>query len=278
MIDGDRLAEINVRTRSVRTVLESPGIASAGVLITPSGVRDAEEPDRKIELLERVVVRLPDRADVLNPSADERVTFPLPQKWRSDKGLALYQLSAEQALVTRTTRRGKTTELAWIDREGKVAKEASVELSGYVGASPRNEAVAAMAIAPVPLLITPVMLGPLALGQVVLGEASTYGEGVRQIMSAAWPPFVVMIAVCLAAAWYVARRQREFGWKHTALWSVAVFLTGVPGLVAYLVEHRREPKALCPACGRSVPRKREKCVACSMAFPEPRMLGTEVFA
>jgi hypothetical protein len=57
-----------------------------------------------------------------------------------------------------------------------------------------------------------------------------------------------------------------------------VFLTGMPGLVAYLIEHRREARSACPACGRVVPRKRDACAQCGEAFPEPRLTGVEVFA
>jgi hypothetical protein len=121
------------------------------------------------------------------------------------------------------------------------------------------------------------MVGPAALSKVQMGQAENYNDALAQIVQAAWPPYLLLLAVCAAAAWAVARRQREHAWPHTAVWCAAVFLTGVPGLIAYLIEHRREARAACPACGKVVPRKREGCAACGGAFPEPRLTGVEVF-
>jgi hypothetical protein len=280
LIDGERVVEVDLRKRSVRTLMESPDVISLGLLYRAVGNSEDDTARGEGKLGGRLAVRLTDRIEVINPSGEERTTFQLPDKLRNAKSLTAYQVSDEQLLFIQRDDMpfGQEHRVIWLDQQGKVTQERTVTLAGYDPPGEREQATVAMAVVPVPMVITPVMIGPMALGKVRMGQAKDYSEALAQTARATWPPYLTMLAVCAAAAWWVARRQREHSWPHTGLWCAAVFLTGVPGLIAYLIEHRREARAGCPACGRVVPRKRDACAACGGAFPEPRLTGVEVFA
>jgi hypothetical protein len=280
LIDGERVVEVDLRKRSVRTLMDSPDVISLGLLYRTVGNSEDDVARGEGKLGGRLAVRLAERIEVINPSGDERTLFQLPASLRDAKSLAAYQISDEQLLFIQRDDRpfGGENRLIWIDQQGKVTQERTMTLAGYSPPSEREQATTVMAVVPVPAVITPVIMGPWPLSKVQMGQAKDYGEALAQTVRAMWPPYLALLAVCAAAAWWVARRQRKYAWPHTGMWCAAVFLTGVPGLIAYLIEHRREARATCPACGRIVPRKREACTECGGAFPEPRLTGVEVFA
>ena len=279
LIDGERVVEVDLRKRSVRTLMESPDLVSLSLIYRPLQGEGAAR--RGVgNLAGRLAVRLNDRVEIINPAGEDRATFPLPEALRQAKSMSAYQISDDELLLVRggDNPYSRVHELAWLDKQGKVTRERSVKLAGHAPASDRESATIAMAVVPIPAAITPLLAGPAAWSKLQFGQAKDYSEALAQLARAAWPPYVLLLAACAGAAWYVARRQRMYGWPHTGVWCAAVFLLGVPGLIAYLVEHRREARAGCPACGRVVPRKREACAACGGAFPEPRLTGVEVFA
>jgi hypothetical protein len=279
LIDGDRVAEVDLRKRSVRTLMESPDLVSLSLIYRPlAGEGAAGSADGKVG--GRLAVRLSDRIVIINPTGEDRSTFPLPEALRQAKSMSAYQISDDELLLVRggDNPYSRVHELTWLDGQGKVTRERSVKLAGHGPGSDREAATIAVAVVPMPGVITPLLAGPAAWSKLQFEQAKDYRDALAQIVRAGWPPYVLLLAVCAGAAWWVVRRQREHAWPHTGVWCAAVFLTGVPGLVAYLIEHRREARAACPACGRVVPRKRESCAACGGAFPEPRLTGVEVFA
>jgi predicted amidophosphoribosyltransferase len=62
------------------------------------------------------------------------------------------------------------------------------------------------------------------------------------------------------------------------VWVTFVLLLGLPGFLAYLIEHRRAKLETCSECGKVVPRDREACAACDAEFAAPARVGTEIFA
>jgi hypothetical protein len=91
-----------------------------------------------------------------------------------------------------------------------------------------------------------------------------------------------VIAQLLAAglAWLCYRRQVRYRATRSerVLWPLFVLAFGLPGWVGYRFGRRWPVLESCPKCGVDVPRDREDCTDCEVAFPGPALKGTEVFA
>jgi len=55
-------------------------------------------------------------------------------------------------------------------------------------------------------------------------------------------------------------------------------LGGLPAVAGYLTHRRWGVRVRCPSCGGDVLLRGEKCSGCAAEFPQPEMVGTEVFA
>jgi hypothetical protein len=98
------------------------------------------------------------------------------------------------------------------------------------------------------------------------------------VANAACAPLIAVLVVAAVCSWVTMKLQRKYKRSATLAWSVFVFLLGVPGFFAYLVEHRRTKLEACSQCGEVVPRDRETCAACDAEFAPPARVGTEIFA
>ena len=84
-----------------------------------------------------------------------------------------------------------------------------------------------------------------------------------------------MLSAVLAV--YCYRRHRRYHQGFGGAWFVFVFLTGLPGLVAYLFHRRWPVLEKCPACGNEVPCDRASSAKCG-SIPRRNPGGGEVFA
>jgi hypothetical protein len=89
---------------------------------------------------------------------------------------------------------------------------------------------------------------------------------------------VAVIVFGALLAWWTYRMQRNFRRPASGVWCAFVLLFGVPGFLAYWLEHRRPKMENCSKCGEIVPRDRDACAACDVLFPAPPRVGTEIFA
>ena len=290
LLDGDDLVEIDLSARAVRTLIDSAGAQSLAIAAQPAPGAEEEismmsinswtGPVRKEPVTERLMVRLPESVAVLNPRDDQRVDFRLPAEFR-ERDLRVYLLSDEQLLIKRQTPAGpgrQRHELTWLNNAGERVRELTVELDAYRPTSDRAWAIAATLVVPSILFFAVMMLGLAPASEMATGEAVTYGEAFREALAAAWPAGAGLLVVSIAAAWLVVRWQRRYDRSHTAIWATAVFLLGVPGLLAYMIHHGWPPLTSCPACGQRTPRRRDDCARCRAPFPAPGSTGTEVFA
>jgi hypothetical protein len=117
---------------------------------------------------------------------------------------------------------------------------------------------------------------PLYLVQV--NFLDNLGSAVAYVVNVAWQPLILVFVVAAVVTWLALRLQRKYRRRGTVLWAVFVFLFGLPGFLAYLVEHRRVKLEACSHCGEIVPRDRETCAACNVEFAPPARIGTEIFA
>ena len=130
---------------------------------------------------------------------------------------------------------------------------------------------------PIPIgFILGVFLGSITLLQ--SGQATTYLEAVASTLDIGWLGLIAIPLVGAALAWWTYRLQRKYHRPATGIWCAFVLLLGLPGFLAYLIEHRRPKLESCGECGTIVPRDREACAACKTEFAPPSRLGTEVFA
>jgi hypothetical protein len=109
-------------------------------------------------------------------------------------------------------------------------------------------------------------------------HATSYTAGVAEVWHYAWMGLAVVAVLSVVLTIVVYSWQQKYSRLHTLTWMAFVFLTTLPGFLAYWSMHRREPLAACPSCKREVPRNREACARCAESFPEPKLSGTEVFA
>jgi hypothetical protein len=101
LIDGDKLLEIDLRDRSVRTVLQSPGMESVGIMtVGPAQSNDTEPApgEEKHKSSARLAVRMPDHVLVMNPITDKRQEFTIPYSLR-EESLTAYSLPQGQLLL-----------------------------------------------------------------------------------------------------------------------------------------------------------------------------------
>jgi hypothetical protein len=135
-----------------------------------------------------------------------------------------------------------------------------------------------MPVAPIPAGWATVLglIAPVAMLQEY--KATSYVDALAQGLSFAGLPFVIVILTGALLAWLTLRLQRKYRRSASGVWATFIFLCGLPGFLAYLIEHRRPKLEACPQCGEIVPRDRDACAACNAEFPPPAPVGTEIFA
>ncbi len=277
LCDGNTLREINLQNRDVRVVKEFDQLVGvSSVSFTPLDALRTD--DRWPET--RLLVRCQERLIVYNTFDNTEVEFKIPVDLRSEP-LAVNAVGAEELLlhVNRGEwERGRVVDLIRINPAGEVQDQKTVKLLSY------NNQMTAIDML-LPALVAPTLFGWL-LGIFVVAPltmlqgyvAPDYGAGITMAWDQAWPGFLAILCLSCVLTVIVQRCQHKYSRPHTPLWVLFVAATTLPGFLAYWAMHRRKPLAACPNCKREVPRNREACARCAELFPEPKLLGTEVFA
>jgi hypothetical protein len=229
-----------------------------------------------------MAVREPDRIVIFNLDG-KRQDFMLPEKLL-DRRFSVFLVGPNELLVDAHEQDyefwsgGPIIRLYWMDQTGKIKREEEVKLGGWVPESPYKKAWRWAAVNPICIAwLVGVLVGaPLYLLQV--NTAGTFPSAVAMAAGYAWLPLIVVILVSAVLAWLTWRQQRKYRRSATGVWAAFVFLLGVPGFLAYLIEHRRAKLEACPECGEIVPRDRDACAGCADPFRAPPRVGTEIFA
>jgi len=282
LIDGNSLQEVNLRDRTVRTLasFENPaGVVTVGLF---RDMRSLDSPSdaNAFDIENRLLVRCRDRLVLLNPSDDSQVEFEIP-KGMELESFSVFVLGDERLALSQNDgywERGTFVNLLTINAQGEVEREDSVQLQGHV---PRDSPLITIGIATVVPIIFLWLLGMFVvapLAQIQLLQTETYAEGVQVAWDTAWIGLILLLLLSLILTTIVYRWQQKYARPNTPLWTALVFLTTVPGFLAYWAMHRRPPLAACSHCGKEVPHNRDACARCAEPFPEPKLLGTEVFA
>ena len=278
MISGAEVLEVDLRSGSVRTLMESADLISVGFLgfsLTQPSLRLTSqtigEMESLLKLREKLAIRTSDRVVVFDAARKQSAVFLLPEEFR-DRGINFYELE-EGALLTSTREiphRGPHVELAWIDPSGKVLRRAEVSLHENYRADDASEVWTAVLAVPVPVLVAWETTG--------FWFPPDYPTALAYYFALYWPALLVVTLFSAALAWYCYRRHRRYYQPAGGVWFAFVLLLGLPGLVGYLFHRRWPVLEKCPACGQVVPRDREACAKCGAAFPPPEPKGWEVFA
>jgi hypothetical protein len=280
MISGAQLLEVDLRTRSVTTLMESADLVAVGMLEVLPKTKAGEEEWALLHRQQKLAVRTTDRVLVFDAPGKQRSAHPLPEEFR-DRNVMLYELDAGGALVTadRVLRdRSRREDLLWIDASGRVLRRAEVPLAASNVLNDAMEAWKAALIVPAPAVLAFLATAAMPSDYLWQGLEANYSAALARSLAAFWPALLVVTLLSAALAWHCSRRHRRYYQPASGVWFVFVFLTGVPGLVAYLFHRRWPVLEKCPACGQDVPRDREACVQCGAAFPPPEPKGCEVFA
>ena len=294
LIDGEKLLEIDLLERSLRTTFESSGLVSVATLLEPlpaahadadgeektagSGTHaDNDTVSNLLKQVARIALRTTDRIVVLDPRTGDQSQYSLPESVRN-KTIQTYSTGDDQ-LVIQWGDNYFEPQLIWLKSDGTVAREEKVTLASYQGQGSGTEGmIVAIAAAPIPIgwISGIFVFGPL--GTLETRQASTFAEAVARTLEPIWPALIAVIAIGVALAAWTYRLQRKYHRPATGVWCTFVFLLGAPGFLAYWCEHSRPKLESCRDCGQIVPRDRDACAACRKPFPAPPLVGTEIFA
>lgn len=291
--DGDDILVVDLQQQTVRPIASIESMEGLQIAAQPVSVDEDRpaEPENGVAAEEtgvhfsrrtvhRVLVRLDDRIEALNPFDGKRVSFPLPESLQ-EKSLMVYIVENDQLLLEVNRRKVEDeflVDLLWINPAREIVREETVELASTNQENPLAMVMAAGAICPslAAALIVLLLVGPFSALQNY--QAPSYWAAVSEPLRWAWPLLVILPILSLILAAVVYRWQRKYHRRHSTLWISLLLVTTLPGFLAYLAMHRRPPLAKCEACGSTVPRDRKACANCTEAFAQPPLLGTEIFA
>ena len=280
MICGAQLLEVDLRTGSVRTLMESADLMSAGILETASKSASAGEEPTSFRRREKLAVRTSDRVLLFDGTRKQYAAYVVPREFRG-RTIRFYELSAGTALLSadRVLPDWRNREeILWTDASGKVLRRAEVTF-GKSDLHHDEIGLRRMSlILPFPVLLAFLATVTTPLENLASGVVPNYSTALARCLAAGWLPMLIVSLLALALAVYCFRRHRRYYQRASGVWFLFVLLTGVAGLVAYLFHRRWPVLEKCPACGRDVPRDRETCANCGAAFPLPEPKGCEVFA
>ncbi|MFH1918838.1 MAG: hypothetical protein ABIP48_02980, partial [Planctomycetota bacterium] len=282
LLSGDRLLEVNLRTRSVGVVQESTGVLAAGKLERVVRSNADEAPKKRVQTNEHLAVRTQEEVHIVDPDGSGHRTYAIPAEIRG-AAFTFYELSDGTAMTHLTKRSGTTgtseSTFLWIDEQGNVLRREDVALGQRSSTEPPRGISYAVALAiPAPGIVTPAVVLAMPWGMLSTGEADDYPTAMIMVLSLLWPALLITNLLGAGTAWLCARRQKKYALPWTRTWIVFVFVFGIPGLLGYLFYRGWPVREECPACRETAPRDREACFACGADFPEPAPKGIEVFA
>jgi hypothetical protein len=298
----DQLWDIDLRQRTARPEIQFDGAMSMGQIRVnravfdqlPNSLPDQSTAKEKKEWQQRnenerfqyaglTGVRQRDRLILFDLYHGKKETFLLPQQLH-DRRFSAFLVGPDQMLIDAHEQRdeywsnGPIVRLFWINRKGEIQREKEVKLAGWRPPALRSIAWGASSLVPVPIVwIVGMVLGaPLYLLQI--DYIADFASSLSFVADIAWPPLTAILVVAAALTWLTLRLQRKYRRDGSTAWAAFVFVFGIPGFLAYLVEHRRAKLEACRQCGEVVPRDRDSCAACDTEFAPASRVGTEIFA
>lgn len=295
VLSGNRVLEIDLHERSVRTAVEAEGIVSIGVSDRLFPMPEEEETMRPVRRTKYLAIRCRDRVQVVDPQGEDRRTYVLLEELRA-KELTFVERSDGTAIYESRRRPNRSpVDLHWVrDSEETVRSEtvaleetpavvlldyANIVLKGPRGIEdPRIISGLFSLLSPVPSAWIAAGAVGVPVAYVNSGEAPSYPSALARSLCDIWPGILISVVLSAGATWLCVKRQGQYAAPWTRTWAVFVFLLGIPGLLGYLFCRSWPVREECPACRETAPRDRESCSCCDADFPEPAPKGIEVLA
>jgi hypothetical protein len=268
-----KLYETDLRKRTVRVFLDTPGLRSVAL------VGDFTTPARAS--FHRLAARTDGAVLVLDDGGRLLRTYPIPEALRT-KMFMFAETSAGEALMHWNSSedflaRQVEHRAFWVSPDGR-SRSAGVTLSNHHPM--RSLRVFVAAVIPSPLVLDFGLGTLLAQEMCADGRAATFPEAISLLLRDFWPAAVIaqLLATFLSLTCY--RRQVHYGTTRgeRVIWPLFVLLLGLPGWVGYRFGRPWPVLESCPSCGAGVPRDRGQCARCEAEFAPPALKGTEVFA
>jgi len=276
---GNRLRLVDLTTRTVKTVFETPEpIESWGIPAHSYWAPDRPSKEQPI------LVRTGQQIRTLNRNYQVTRVFTIPTEADRKSPVDWYEIGNGQAIVAfyrpRATRGAVNI---WPQTIYRIADDGTIQDRFEVILQTRtlrlSEEMGGFLLAlavPAPAIL--VVIEPLSLMGV--DQARSYPAAVSAMLKLLWPSLLVVFALTLVLAVVTKRRSRAFGLskREQLAWTVFVLLLGLPAYAGCLLYRRWPIRQPCPNCHARAPRDRAACAECGTRFPDPALKGIEIFA
>jgi hypothetical protein len=273
--DDGKLYQIDLDKRTVRDVLSHLTIRSAAVPAPFANLAVAEPGDH------RLLVRTEEAILVLDSENQVLRQFQIPEELR-DQGFSWFDTPAGESVAYQEHSPTRDYEWRvqcwWSDAGGHITHREDSPVKRKEADHPGKAIYGAVLPGPV---LTDVLVGILVPCQdLMFHQTATYSNALRHSLADSWPCLAVVHILAVPFAWLCFRRQARYGASkgERIVWPLFVFAFGVAGWVGFRFGRSWPVLERCPACNTAVPQDREACAACEIAFPEPVLRGTEIFA
>jgi hypothetical protein len=276
---GKELREVDLNARTVTTVFESPDpIEAPGVatITNWSGGKPVRE--------QPVLVRTRQRIFTIDRNHKVVRQFTIPSEIDPQSTVYWYEVAGGQAIAnftppsaTRVPRGGGLNTLYRIAADGAILERFEVTLQAYSdpGSEARFQTIVFLGL-PVPAFIA--IVNPLFL--MGTDQSLSYPAAIAGVIRRLWPSLLGVAALTSILAIITWRRCGSFGLtqRERAAWLIFVLLLGLPAFVGFLLGRRWVVRQPCASCHALAPRDRDECAHCGTRFPDPSLLGIEIFA
>ncbi|HEY7314306.1 MAG TPA: hypothetical protein VH643_33450 [Gemmataceae bacterium] len=270
-----KLYEADLRTRTVRIVLDEAGLRSVAL------VRDSLNPARAS--FYRLAARTDDAVLVLDEHGRELRRYPIPEMLR-DRTIAVAETSGGEALMYWNSPEDLLTtqveyRICWVRPDGRF-RTSGRTLPYHNPFQSMQTLSAAVVPSPLALDVLLALLRNSSQERREADRAESLPEAMVLTLVDFWPSLAVAQLLALGLAVLCYRRQLRYGASRgeRIVWPLFVLLLGLPGWIGYRFGRRWPVLEKCPTCGDAVPRDRGDCVRCTTEIPLPALKGTEVFA
>lgn len=278
---GNRLQLVDLAARTVTTVFDAPApIESVGVptLSAYSGAHSTR--DRSI------LMRTRENLYALNRKHEVTHVFAVPPEVDLSLNTNWYEIGNGQALIEfvhpLSTERGGVWYVAKravyrVAQDGAILDQFDVTLqTGTPAMSERTTDALFALVLPAPALL--LATEPLAVSAPDRGQG--YSASIVALLIRSWPTLLAVLALSALLSLLAWRQSRAFGLGRCeqATWAVFTLLLGLPGYVGFLLARRWPVRVPCPTCHAPGVRDRAACLECGTRYPDPSLLGIEIFA
>jgi hypothetical protein len=272
---GKQLRVVDLAAGTITTIFEAPeAIESPGVAtVTNLTNRSGGKPERE----QPVLVRTRQFIYALDRSHKVVRRFTIPEEIDPRSAVSWYEIPAGQAIAVFSDWSTYHSLLYRIGADGTILERSEVALQqGTVSSSEASTLVVEFLGLPSPAFIG--VIQPLIL----MGPdpAHSYLAALTTLITKLWPALLGVIALSVLLAIIAWRRCVSFGlsWRERVAWPVFVLVLGLPAFAGFLLSRRWVVRWPCSTCHARVPRDRDECTKCGTRFPDPALLGIEIFA